>query len=109
MITRLSERLDKGNGVLLRLGKSRAEHKTQTPMEGKVMSAITHEPHATQHAPIPRALTEGDSLDTGVKNAAEQIRILRRKNLLANQTIRLLAAENRELKMALREGVRTAA
>jgi hypothetical protein len=47
---------------------------------------------------IPRALEVGTQLDPGVENAGAQIAILRRKNLIANQTITILAAEIRGLK-----------
>jgi len=60
---------------------------------------------ATQADQIPRALKEGPGLDFGVENADAQITILRRKNVIANQTIGILAAENRDLKIALESRV----
>ena len=48
---------------------------------------------ATQGERIPRALETGAELDPGVETAGAQIAILRRKLLLANQTIGILTNE----------------
>ncbi len=65
----------------------------------------TPETEATQADQIARAIEEGPGLDPGVENAEAQIAILRRKNLIAKQTIAILANENR----ILREGHQAAA
>jgi hypothetical protein len=86
--------------VRARLGKSHALHKNQK-LTGSVAMISIPETMATQADPIPRALQKGSRLDPSVEDAGAQVAILRRKNLLANQVIGILSAENDRLKAAL--------
>jgi hypothetical protein len=80
-----------------------AGHASRKPPMKRSLGDVTStlDTTTTQADRIPRALEAGSELDSGVENANRQIAILRRKNVIANQAIGILAAENRELKIAL--------